>query len=177
MALNPATERYDDGRVLDNDGREVVVVQAIDITTIPLPAGASTSAKQDVQHSDLADIAETLGDVSTKAKQDVASALLTDILAAVEELDGNTDGIEALLGTLATQATLAALNAKFAALDADGNVPVTVSNALVPREADNLTLAYTDEDLTSVVYKQGITTVATLALSYTDGQLVGVSRS
>ena len=48
---------------------------------------------------------------------------------------------------------------------------------LVPVEYDALSLGYTGEDLTSVVYTRAGTTVATLTLSYTAGKLTGVART
>ena len=50
-------------------------------------------------------------------------------------------------------------------------------NSLIPVEYDELELAYTVNDLTSVIYKLGGATVATLTLSYTTGKLTGVVKS
>lgn len=65
-------------------------------------------------------------------------------------------------------------------LDTDGNLPVTVASGLVPREHDYIGLAYSGSDLTEVTYKQGGangTVVATLALTYENGVLVGIARA
>jgi hypothetical protein len=57
---------------------------------------------------------------------------------------------------------------------------VSVGNALVPSSYDHITLGYTGDDLTSVIYRQGGaagTVVATLTLGYTDGILTTVART
>lgn len=54
------------------------------------------------------------------------------------------------------------------------------SNSLVPSAYDYISLGYTGDDLTTVVYKNGGvggTTVATLTLGYTDGNLTSVTRT
>jgi len=50
-------------------------------------------------------------------------------------------------------------------------------SSLIPYEYDNLVLGYTGSDLTSVVYKKGVTTVATLTLGYTDSKLTSIART
>ena len=72
--------------------------------------------------------------------------------------------------------------------DSDDRVEVNSNNRLtaidmgklVPKEYDYISLSYTDDDLTGVVYKtggSGGTTVATLTLTYTDNVLQSVERS
>lgn len=56
-------------------------------------------------------------------------------------------------------------------------VVVTALTALVPAEYNSIDLSYTGENLTSVVYKQGATTVATLTLGYTGTNLTSVVRT
>jgi len=56
----------------------------------------------------------------------------------------------------------------------------TVANSLVPSTYDYISLSYTDDDLTGVVYKTGGasgTTVSTLTLAYTDGNLISITKS
>lgn len=55
--------------------------------------------------------------------------------------------------------------------------PVTALSALVPAEFDGIELGYTGEKLTSVVYRQGMTVVATLTLGYTGDKMTSVVRS
>jgi hypothetical protein len=53
-------------------------------------------------------------------------------------------------------------------------------NTLVPAVFDHLTLSYTGDDLTGIVYRQGGTSgtvVATLALGYAGGRLTTVART
>ena len=54
------------------------------------------------------------------------------------------------------------------------------SNSLVPSVYDYISLGYTGDDLTTVVYKNGGAggiAVATLTLGYTDGNLTSVTRT
>ena len=44
-------------------------------------------------------------------------------------------------------------------------------------EYDTIDLQYTGEDLTTVIYKKGTTTVCTLTLSYTNGKLTSVTQT
>jgi hypothetical protein len=44
-------------------------------------------------------------------------------------------------------------------------------------EYDSITLGYTSNILTSIVYKLSGATVATLTLTYTDGNLTGVEKT
>lgn len=60
-----------------------------------------------------------------------------------------------------------------------GNPIPTIEGLSIP-EHDYIALSYTDSNLTGVVYKIGGssgTTVATLTLAYTDGNLVSVTKS
>lgn len=53
-------------------------------------------------------------------------------------------------------------------------------NSLTPSKYDYIELSYTDSNLTGVIYKSGGsggTTVSTLTLAYTDGNLVSVTKS
>lgn len=54
---------------------------------------------------------------------------------------------------------------------------VSIGNQLIDVSYDEIVLGYTGSDLTSVIYKKASTTVATLTLSYTAGNLTGVVRS
>jgi voltage-gated potassium channel Kch len=58
-----------------------------------------------------------------------------------------------------------------------GNVYQEIVQGLVNQPYDQIELAYTGANLTSVVYKLAGTTVATLTLSYTGSQLDSVVRS
>jgi hypothetical protein len=69
--------------------------------------------------------------------------------------------------------------------DSEGNVidPFAgsdINTGLEIPEHDYIALGYTGSDLTSVVYKtggSGGTTVATLTLAYSDGNLISVTKS
>jgi len=67
--------------------------------------------------------------------------------------------------------------------DASDNVPAVRTfsiNQLVPEEFDSIVLGYTGADLTSITYKTGGvsgTTVATLTLTYSSGNLVSVAKT
>jgi len=52
-----------------------------------------------------------------------------------------------------------------------------VSNGFIPEKYDQLVLAYTGSDLTTVTYKLAGVTVGTLTLSYTGSDLTGVART
>lgn len=54
---------------------------------------------------------------------------------------------------------------------------VVMFSALVPESYDEIAIAYTGDDPTTVVYKDNGTTVATLTLAYTGGNLTSVVRS
>ena len=55
---------------------------------------------------------------------------------------------------------------------------VKILNALIPVVYDNIALSYTGSNLTGVVFKTGVTTVATLTLAYDlSDQLTSVVRS
>lgn len=56
-------------------------------------------------------------------------------------------------------------------------LPVSIYSGLVPQRYDEIAMGYTSGDLTSVIYKLGGVTVATLTLSYTGADLTGVVRS
>lgn len=61
-----------------------------------------------------------------------------------------------------------------------GTVDTIQLNALIPEEYDYISLSYTGDDLTGVVYKtggSGGTTVATLALTYLASVLQTVTRT
>jgi hypothetical protein len=56
----------------------------------------------------------------------------------------------------------------------------SIVNSLVPGEYDYIVLSYTGSDLTGVVYKKGGvsgTTVSTLTLGYSGGNLVSVAKT
>lgn len=52
-----------------------------------------------------------------------------------------------------------------------------MGNGLVPEAYDELVLSYSGTDVTGVVYKLSGTTIATLTLGYTSGNLTSVVRS
>lgn len=56
------------------------------------------------------------------------------------------------------------------------HLPVAVEGFAIPPYTQ-IELGYTGNDLTSVTYKDGATTVATLTLTYSNGQLTLVTRS
>lgn len=61
-----------------------------------------------------------------------------------------------------------------------GSLDVIVLNSLVPEEYDYVSLSYTGDNLTGVVYKTGGAggvTVATLTLAYTGDKLISITRS
>jgi len=63
---------------------------------------------------------------------------------------------------------------------ANRRLDVNVLGQLVPKDFDYISLSYTGDDLTSVVYKvggSGGATVTTLTLSYTNNVLQSVGRS
>jgi hypothetical protein len=55
--------------------------------------------------------------------------------------------------------------------------PVKLIEQFNISQYDDIVLGYTGDDLTSVVYKLGVVTVATLTLTYTSGNLTGVTKS
>lgn len=57
------------------------------------------------------------------------------------------------------------------------NATITNSGNLVPFDYDFIDLNYTGSDLTEVIYKSGVTTVATLTLAYSGGNLNTITRS
>lgn len=57
------------------------------------------------------------------------------------------------------------------------NQSVNVANQLMPSAYDEVVMSYTGENVTGVIYKLGGVTQATLALSYTGGNLTRVVRS
>ena len=62
-------------------------------------------------------------------------------------------------------------------VDSAGTTMSMMVNSLVPKEYDTIELSYTGSDVTGVVYKVGTTTVATLTLTYTAGNLTKVVRT
>lgn len=61
-----------------------------------------------------------------------------------------------------------------------GSLDVIVLNSLVPEEYDYVSLSYTGDNLTGVVYKTGGasgTVVATLTLAYTGDKLISITRT
>lgn len=62
----------------------------------------------------------------------------------------------------------------------DSGNPIPVITGLRIPEHDYISLGYTGSDLTSVIYKtggSGGTTVSTLTLAYSDGNLVSITKS
>lgn len=71
-------------------------------------------------------------------------------------------------------------NAKFSEVNSLTSVNTNLLNQLVSEKFDYIELSYTSGDLTGVIYKLGGssgTTVATLILVYSGGNLVSVTRS
>lgn len=58
-----------------------------------------------------------------------------------------------------------------------GNVYQEIVQGLVNQPFNEINLTYTGSDITTVVYKLSGTTVATLTLGYTGGNLTSVVRS
>lgn len=55
-----------------------------------------------------------------------------------------------------------------------------IANSLVPSQYDYISLGYTGTDLTSVIYKTGGAsgaTISTLTLAYSGGNLVSITKS
>lgn len=62
------------------------------------------------------------------------------------------------------------LNSVQVTLDADGNVPVSITGTLVPGvDFDLLTITNTDTNKDTLVYTLGVTTVSTLVITYASG--------
>ena len=79
------------------------------------------------------------------------------------------------MGRTAQSAIIEVLN-KLSGIESE----LETSNSLVPSAYDYISLSYTGDDLTGVVYKTGGaggTAVATLTLGYTDGNLTSVTRT
>ncbi len=62
-------------------------------------------------------------------------------------------------------------------VDAVNPLPVAIYSGLVPEIYDEITLSYTGDNLTGVVYEVNGATVATLTLAYTGANLTSVVRS
>lgn len=62
-------------------------------------------------------------------------------------------------------------------MDSENRLKVSPAGATVPKEFDSFDLSYTSGKLTTVVYKLGGVTVATLTLTYTDGILTNATRT
>jgi hypothetical protein len=71
-------------------------------------------------------------------------------------------------------------HSKFKEVDSLTSVNINLLNQLIPEKYDYIELGYTGSDITSVIFKSGGssgTTVATLTLGYSGGNLVSVTRS
>lgn len=73
--------------------------------------------------------------------------------------------------------TLAAATDSVTVEQGAGSAPWVTSSPLVPELYDSIDLGYTGDDLTTVTYKLGVATVATLTLGYTGGRLTSVVRT
>ncbi len=65
-------------------------------------------------------------------------------------------------------------------IDEDNPLSTTLSNTLITESYDYISLSYTGDNLTGVVYKtggSGGTTVATLTLGYTGSTLISVTKT
>lgn len=58
------------------------------------------------------------------------------------------------------------ISGRKAIVGTDGALRVNMIGSMVPYTYDSVTLAYTGSDLTTAVFKQGATTVATLTMTY-----------
>ncbi len=59
-------------------------------------------------------------------------------------------------------------------------VPVDLAiygGKFVPEEFTEAVITYTGEDMTQVVYKNGLTTIATITLTYEDDKLINIKRT
>lgn len=135
---------------------DLTETQPVSMATLPLPTGSATEAKQDIGNSSLSSIDGKLTtlnatDFATSANQDTANTSLSTIAAK----------------DFATQTTLNDFSNKS-------------SSALVTVPFDEIVTTYVGAttDISTVVYKNASTTVATLTMSY-DGsnRLIGVVRS
>ena len=105
---------------------------------------------------------QPLADSDGHLQVDVQSITTGDIQIGAVEIKNSTDDTRATVSTKGL------------------HVFDTVANSLVPSTYDYISLSYTDDDLTGVVYKTGGasgTTVSTLTLAYTDGNLISVTKS
>lgn len=59
----------------------------------------------------------------------------------------------------------------------DPQAPLATLTGLAIPEHDTIELGYTGDDVTSITYKLGGATVATLTLTYTDGKLTKVVKA
>ena len=62
-------------------------------------------------------------------------------------------------------------------INSENPLSINALNKLVPEKYDEISLSYTGDNLTTVVYKLASVTVATLTLSYTGDNLTNVSKS
>lgn len=133
-----------------------------------LPDGAATEAKQDDQITALNNIVTTSGETSTNTL--AGNSLLTDIktnttgIATEAKQDDTISAVASLETAVSKESTLAALSDK-------------VPSGLVSVPFDSMVVTYVGatDDIDTVVYKLGATTVKTLTLSYDgNGRLSGV---
>lgn len=104
------------------------------------------------------------GVLSPSDPQPNGSAALEAVAAALEKLDFRLKG----MGTQAYGG---------GAVHLEPGQSIAVANQLIPSAYDRIDLTYTGTDVTGVVYKNAGTTVATLILTYTGGNLTRVQRS
>lgn len=113
----------------------------------------------------------------------------TDVKGVESRLDKANEHLKKLVekpvgggggGGSGTSFKTSAGNLTYVEVDGGGNVPVSIQNSLVPEEYDYISLSYTGDNVTGVVYKTGGssgTTVATLTLAYSGSNLTSVTKT
>jgi hypothetical protein len=121
-------------------------------TSLPLPTGAATSAKQDTGNTSLASIDTKIDALTTPSDTQPISAASLPLPSGAS--------------TAANQATANAFLGGIA--------------GLTPAAYDYISLSYTGSNLTGVVFKSGGsggTTIATLTLAYSGSTLTSVTKT
>jgi len=124
-----------------------------DVNRVPTLIGV---AESDGETPTLLEVDATTGELLVKA------SVSSDVEIGAVEIKNSTDDTRATVG-------------------ANGlSVFDAVTNSLVPSEYDYISLSYTGDNLTGVVFKDGGsggTTVSTLTLAYTGSNLISVTKT
>lgn len=110
------------------------------------------------------DIARAIADVIAPARPDDGGEALRQVAEGLKLLDHRLQGF----GKQAYGGGSVSLSP---------NQSISVANQLIPSAYDEIVLTYSGDDVTSVVYKQGAATVATLTLTYTGTNVTRVVRT